>query len=52
MLFRSDVTQKARDLDAARAAKDFARADALRAELQNAGYLVETTKDGTRVRRG
>ncbi len=47
-----DVTQKARDLDAARAAKDFARADALRAELQNAGYLVETTKDGTRVRRG
>jgi cysteinyl-tRNA synthetase len=38
-------------LDAARAAKDFATADALRNELQDAGWVVETTKDGTRVRR-
>jgi len=30
----------------------FARADALRGEIQAAGYVVETTKDGTRVRRG
>lgn len=38
-------------LDAARAAKDFATADALRAELQADGWIVETTKAGTTVRR-
>ena len=48
----NDVLDKAAELDAARAAKDFARADALRTEIQAAGYVVETTKDGTRVRRG
>jgi cysteinyl-tRNA synthetase len=32
-------------------AKDFATADAIRIELQEAGYVVETTKAGTRVRR-
>jgi cysteinyl-tRNA synthetase len=48
----ADAAGKAAELDAARAAKDFARADTLRAELQAAGYVVETTKDGTRVRRG
>jgi len=37
-------------LDAARAAKDFATADAIRNELQAAGFVVESTKDGTRVR--
>ena len=42
---------KAAALDAARAAKDFAKADALRAELQAAGWLVETTKQGTALRR-
>ena len=47
----ADVADKAAALDAARAAKDFATADALRAELQADGWLVETTKDGTRVRR-
>ncbi|MEY3455899.1 MAG: cysteinyl-tRNA synthetase [Actinomycetota bacterium] len=41
----------ARQLDVARAAKDFAAADRIRGELQSAGYVVETTKDGTRVRR-
>ena len=46
------LLDKAKALDAARAAKDFATADALRNELQSAGYVVETTKDGTRVRRG
>jgi cysteinyl-tRNA synthetase len=46
----SEVLDKARRLDAARAAKDFATADALRNELQDAGYVVETTKEGTRVR--
>ena len=38
-------------LDAARAAKDFTTADALRAELQAQGYTVETTKAGTQLRR-
>ena len=33
-------------------AKDFAAADALRDELQSLGYVVETSKDGTRIRRG
>jgi cysteinyl-tRNA synthetase len=42
---------KAAALDAARAAKDFATADALRAELQAAGWTVETTKSGTKLRR-
>jgi cysteinyl-tRNA synthetase len=41
----------ARQLDAARANKDFAEADRLRGALQERGYVVETTKDGTRVRR-
>jgi cysteinyl-tRNA synthetase len=43
--------QLARDLDVARAAKDFAAADAIRAELQAAGWTVETTRDGTSLRR-
>ena len=43
---------KAAELDAARAAKDFARADELRAELTAQGYVVETSKEGTRLRRG
>ncbi len=47
----AEVIEKAQALDAARAAKDFARADALRAELQAAGWIVETTKQGTTVRR-
>lgn len=49
-----DVTtiQRAADLDAARAAKDFTTADAIRSELESAGFVVETTKEGTRVRRG
>jgi cysteinyl-tRNA synthetase len=46
-----DVIAKAAALDAARAAKDFAAADALRAELQADGWQVETTKSGTTVRR-
>ncbi len=38
-------------MDVARAAKDWASADALRTELQAAGWAVEQTKDGTRVHR-
>jgi cysteinyl-tRNA synthetase len=42
---------KAAALDAARVAKDFATADAIRSELQAAGWTVETTKAGTTLRR-
>ncbi len=46
-----DMAAKAAALDAARAAKDFAAADVLRAELQDAGWTVETSKSGTTLRR-
>jgi cysteinyl-tRNA synthetase len=46
-----DAQAKAAALDAARAAKDFATADALRVVLQDAGWIVETTKAGTTLRR-
>ena len=48
----TDIVAKGVALDAARTAKDFAAADALRDELQSLGYVVETSKDGTRIRRG
>jgi cysteinyl-tRNA synthetase len=47
----SEIAEKAVALDAARAAKDFATADALRTELTAAGWIVETNKAGTTVRR-
>jgi cysteinyl-tRNA synthetase len=47
----ADALAKAAALDAARAAKDFATADALRAELQADGWTVETSKQGTTLRR-
>jgi cysteinyl-tRNA synthetase len=47
----ADAQAKVAALDAARAAKDFAAADALRAELQADGWTVETTKAGTTLRR-
>jgi cysteinyl-tRNA synthetase len=47
----AEIAEMASALDAARAAKDFAAADALRAQLQGLGWLVETTKQGTSVRR-
>jgi len=43
---------KASARDEARASKDWARADALRDELVAAGYVVEDTPQGTRIRRG
>ena len=36
--------------DAARANKDFAKSDALRLEIENAGYEVSDTKDGTQLK--
>ena len=47
----AEVTAMVASLDAARASKDFAAADALRTQLQADGWLVETTKQGTTVRR-
>jgi cysteinyl-tRNA synthetase len=47
----ADVAARAAALDAARAAKDYASADAIRAELQAEGWIVETTGAGTTVRR-
>ena len=41
------IRGRCRALDAARAAKDFAAADAIRDELIAAGYDVKTTKQGT-----
>ena len=34
---------------AARAAKDFAKADALRDEIQSRGYIIEETRQGTKI---
>jgi cysteinyl-tRNA synthetase len=47
----ADIQRQADALDAARAEKDFAMADTLRAALQSEGWVVETTKAGTKVRR-
>jgi cysteinyl-tRNA synthetase len=46
-----DVLERAAAIDAARAAKDYATADSIRAELQGEGWMVETTPGGTSVRR-
>ncbi|MDR0200402.1 MAG: cysteine--tRNA ligase [Streptococcaceae bacterium] len=40
------------EYDVVRAAKDYARADAIRDELKTRGIVLETTKNGTRWRRG
>jgi len=51
----TDVDDASADLvrqrDEARAGKDWARADALRADLEAAGWLVEDGAGGTRIRR-
>jgi cysteinyl-tRNA synthetase len=52
---RDEVDAAASDLvrrrDEARAARDWTSADALRAELEGAGWLVEDSAEGTRIRR-
>ena len=47
----AETADRVRRRDEARAAADWARADALRDELQAAGWLVEDSPSGTRVRR-
>ncbi len=46
-----DIAAQARALDAARAAKDYAVADTIRAALQSEGWVVESQAGGTTVRR-
>ena len=46
----AEILERARARDEARAAKDWAAADAIRDELTAAGWLVEDTADGTQVR--
>jgi len=47
----SAIEAKIADMKSARAARDFRKSDAIRAELTEAGILVEITKDGIRWRR-
>ncbi len=47
----ADIEGKIAEMKSARAARDFQKSDAMRAELTAAGILVEITKDGIRWRR-
>ena len=46
----AEIEDLARQRDEARGAKDFARADELRDQILAAGYRIEDTPDGTKVR--
>jgi cysteinyl-tRNA synthetase len=46
-----NILQLVRDRDEARRQKDFARSDALRDEIEKAGYLVEDTPQGTKAKK-
>ena len=46
-----EAAAKAAERDSARRAKDWARADALRAELASQGWIVEDGPAGTTIRR-
>ncbi len=47
----AEIETKIADMKAARAARDFKKSDAIRAELAEAGVVVEITKEGIRWRR-
>ena len=47
----ADIEMKIEAMKAARSARDFKASDAIRAELSDAGILVEITKEGIRWRR-
>src|SRR5579859_1255281 len=47
----ANIEAKISEMKAARTARDFKKSDALRAELAEAGVMVEITKDGIRWRR-
>ena len=46
----AEVMQLAHDREKARKAKDWKRADALRAEIKSRGYQVDDTAEGPRVK--
>jgi cysteinyl-tRNA synthetase len=46
-----EVRALAKSRDEARAARDFARSDQIRAQIEAAGYQAEDTPDGTRLRK-
>jgi cysteinyl-tRNA synthetase len=46
----AEIEDLARQRDEARAAKDFGRADELRDQITAAGFRIEDTPDGTKVR--
>jgi len=47
----ADINTKIAQIEQARRARDFKTSDAIRSELNNAGIIVEITKDGVRWRR-
>ena len=47
----NEIETKVKEMDVARKARDFSRSDAIRAELTQAGIIIEQTKDGVRWRR-
>jgi cysteinyl-tRNA synthetase len=47
----ADIEAKIAEMKAARTARDFKKSDTIRAELAEAGILIEITKDGIRWRR-
>jgi cysteinyl-tRNA synthetase len=47
----ADILTLAKKRDEARAKKDFAESDRLRDELQNLGYEVRDSKEGTQVKK-
>lgn len=47
----ADIEKKVAEMEAARRGRNFKISDALRAELTNAGVVIENTKDGVRWRR-
>ena len=46
-----EIESKIDDMKAARISRDFKKSDAIRAELTEAGILIEISKDGIRWRR-
>ena len=47
----ADIEKKIAEMEQARRSRNFKLSDALRAELTNAGIVIENTKDGVRWRR-
>ncbi len=50
-LSNADIDRKIGEMESARKSRDFKKSDAIRGELNQAGIIVEITKDGIRWRR-